>query len=74
MSLEKTSVFIVPADVRGPTSCFVCGCRLERIEGIEGWRHYRSNEAAQDGRGCRTACLDIVHDGSGRPLEGAVPS
>jgi len=74
MALEKTSAFMVPPDISRPASCALCGCRLEKIEGREGWRHYASGESGQDARGCRTACLDRVHDRLGQPRDELVPA
>ena len=74
MSFEKSTGSRVPPDITSPASCAVCGCRLQKLDEIEGWSHYSSAEPGQDARGCRTACLDKVHDRLGQPREDAVPS
>jgi hypothetical protein len=74
MSLEKTTAFRVPPDITSPASCAVCGCRLEKIEDVEAWQHFRAGIDGQDARGCRTACLGKTHDRFGQPIGDLVPA
>ena len=61
--------WLPPPDARGPVTCDTCGCRLVLVE-TEVWRHFPSNVAGQDARGCRPACADALHDRFGRVLAG----
>ena len=60
--------FLPPADPGNAVSCAVCGCRLMSASGHEdgAWRHFPSLHAGRDARGCRPACIDALHDRSGR--------
>jgi hypothetical protein len=51
-----------------PVTCDTCGCRLEPIEAVDGrrWFHF-GRLGGRDARGCRVACVDAIHDTSGRP-------
>jgi hypothetical protein len=55
-----------------PVTCNACGCRLEPIEAVEGrrWFHF-GRLGDRDARGCRVACIDAIHDTSGRPATAA---
>ncbi len=57
-------------DARGPVTCHTCGCRLEQVA-PEGWRHFPSDSAGQDARGCRPVCVDAEHDRFGDAVEGS---
>jgi hypothetical protein len=52
-----------------PVTCANCGCRLARDEG--GFVHFNPL-AGRDARGCLVACVDAVHDATGRPILVAV--
>jgi hypothetical protein len=60
--------WLPPPDPSGPVSCAICGCRLVDAEDPKGpaWRHFPSLHPGQDARGCRTVCVDDLHDRSGR--------
>lgn len=62
--------WLPPPDPLGPVSCATCGCRLVDA-GADGtaWRHFSSLHPGQDARGCRTACVDAVHDRDGRVVD-----
>lgn len=66
--------FRLPVAVRdgqgAPVTCAVCGCRLQSVDGSDGWRHF-SPLGGRDARGCRIDCADIVHGADGRPLSQA---
>lgn len=49
----------------GPVTCSACGCRLERAADRGTWVHF-APMGGRDARGCRVACADAAHDGSGR--------
>ncbi len=49
----------------GPVVCASCGCRLEAVD--EGSYVHFGRFAGRDARGCRVACVDVTHDGHGRP-------
>ena len=47
-------------------TCGSCGCRLDPIPSEAGaYRHFGAI-GGRDARGCRTACVEMVHDASGR--------
>jgi hypothetical protein len=55
----------------GPVTCEVCGCRLQPT-GTEGtWVHFGAL-GGRDAMGCRVACVDLAHDGSGRAAQVSV--
>lgn len=68
---DRATPWLPSPEPGGPVSCGTCGCRLEPLEGapVGSWRHFRSDLAGQDARGCRTRCVDLVHDSAGRWLE-----
>ncbi|MEP7360497.1 MAG: hypothetical protein ABI744_02850 [Chloroflexota bacterium] len=57
-------------DSAGPVTCASCGCRLDGLDGsMDGaYRHFQSMKPGQDARGCRTDCVDAVHDHDGLPV------
>ncbi|HLB44030.1 MAG TPA: hypothetical protein VJK49_01495 [Candidatus Limnocylindrales bacterium] len=69
MSDFSVNRFSAP-DAGGPVTCAVCGCRLVGLTGLldGAYRHFPSMKAGQDARGCRTACVDALHDRDGRSL------
>ena len=47
-------------------TCASCGCRLQADPEEGGtWRHFGAL-GGRDAMGHRTACVELVHDGSGR--------
>jgi hypothetical protein len=48
----------------GPVTCATCGCRLVALPD-GGFGHYGAL-GGRDARGCRVACVNDVHDASGR--------
>jgi transcription initiation factor TFIIIB Brf1 subunit/transcription initiation factor TFIIB len=64
--------WLPPPDPSGPVSCAMCGCRLVDAESLNGpaWRHFPSLHPGQDARGCRTVCVDELHDRRGQAIEG----
>ena len=66
--------WLPPPDPSGPVSCAICGCRMVDAEGLDGpaWRHFPSLHPGQDARGCRTVCVNDLHDRSGRVIEASV--
>jgi hypothetical protein len=63
--------FGVPVAVRdgqrAPVTCATCGCRLEGAGDGTSFRHFNPL-AGRDARGCRVACVDLVHGADGLPL------
>jgi len=63
--------FSVPFTVRdghrAPVTCAACGCRLEGAADGASFRHFNPL-AGRDARGCRVACVDLLHAVDGRPL------
>lgn len=70
MSDFSVSQFLSTRDAAGPVTCAVCGCRLVGLTGLldGAYRHFHSLKAGQDARGCRTHCVDALHDHEGREL------
>ncbi len=68
--MNETSItsWLSRANLNGPTSCAVCGCRLTEAPGLEGrgWRHFPSDKPGHDARGCRPRCVTEIHDRDGR--------
>jgi hypothetical protein len=50
-----------------PVTCDACGCRLESNDTASdaAWFHF-GRLGGRDARGCRTACIELAHDASGR--------
>jgi hypothetical protein len=73
MSDFSVSQFNSARDVAGPVTCAACGCRLVGLSGLldGAYRHFPSMQPGQDARGCRTACVDALHDRDGRPFVSA---
>jgi hypothetical protein len=59
----------VTSGARTPVTCVACGCRLEPATGARDgeYHHFRPFDG-RDARGCRVACVGLVHDATGRPL------
>ena len=60
--------FRTRGEPRGPVTCDACGCRLQPAGSAgpgERWVHFGAM-GGRDARGCRVACVDLVHDSSGR--------
>jgi hypothetical protein len=70
MSDFSVSQFISARDAAGPVTCAACGCRLVGLSGLldGAYRHFPSMKSGQDARGCRTDCVDSLHDRDGRAL------
>jgi hypothetical protein len=62
--------WLPPPDPAGPVTCATCGCRLTEtyIADRRAWQHFSSLHPDQDARGCRPACLSLIHGRDGRPL------
>ncbi len=54
---------------KSPVTCAACGCRLEAATGERDgeYAHFRPFDG-RDARGCRVACVGLVHDATGRPV------
>jgi hypothetical protein len=52
------------SEIGGPITCATCGCRLDALP-RGGYVHFGAL-GGRDARGCRVACVDAVHDASGR--------
>lgn len=54
----------------GPVTCAACGCRLEASTGARDgeYRHFGETLGERDARGCRVACVGLVHDADGLPI------
>jgi hypothetical protein len=73
MIQPNDSLFLTPASVRDgrlvAVTCASCGCRLDAAE-TGRTAHFRHFGAlgGRDASGCRVACVDALHDVSGRAL------
>ena len=70
MSDYSVSQFLHARDGVGPVTCATCGCRLVGLSGLldGAYRHYPSMKSGQDARGCRPACVEALHDHTGRAV------
>jgi hypothetical protein len=59
-----------PYAVRGgqsaPVTCVTCGCRLDDL-GDGSYGHFQPL-GGRDARGCRVACVELLHDSWGRAV------
>ena len=75
MSDFSVSQFNSARDAAGPVTCAACGCRLVGLSGLldGAYRHFPSMKSGQDARGCRTECVDALHDRDGLVLLASGP-